>query len=322
MGLVLLSWGPPGFPDVRGTLVDDLFAVSFPNAQVGWACGRWGTVLHTTDGGKTWRRQQTGVQVTLQALHFVDAQQGWAVGDVGTILHTTDGGRTWQSQASPVPYYLMGVHFVTPLQGWVVTERSHILHTRDGGKSWQVQFHDADVILKAVAFADPLHGWAVGEYGHIYYTADGGALWEKQAGTFHLSEETGEVVADPFLFAVVALDPHTAWAVGIDGYVTRTHDGGRTWQPVETGAPKTHLFGIATDHQGTLLIGGRGTGLLSVDQGQHWQVLAFHPPITYGWLSGVTRRTTSDFMMVGWKGAIYSRDGMLAWRKVRYEHGR
>jgi photosystem II stability/assembly factor-like uncharacterized protein len=309
----------PGLLDARGRLHDDLFSVSFPTHKEGWACGRWGTVLHTTDGGKTWTRQHTGIRVTLQSIHFIDPQHGWVVGDAGTILYTANGGETWEPQASPVPYYLMGVYFVTPLQGWIVTERTHILHTTDGGENWKVQFKHEDYILKAVSFADPLHGWVVGEYGHIYYTTDAGGTWQKQGGTFRLSEDTGEIIADPFLFDVVAIDLKTAWAVGIDGYVTRTNNSGKTWQPVATGAPKTHLFGIATDRQDTILIGGRGISLVSVDQGRSWAVLTLQPPITYGWLYGLAQRAASDFVAVGWKGAIYRGNAMTAWQLVRYE---
>jgi hypothetical protein len=37
-------------------VVDDLFGVSFPTANDGWACGRWG--CSTIDGGKTWENRK------------------------------------------------------------------------------------------------------------------------------------------------------------------------------------------------------------------------------------------------------------------------
>jgi photosystem II stability/assembly factor-like uncharacterized protein len=168
----------------------------------------------------------------------VDTQNGWVVGDGGTILHTKDGGKTWEKQKSPVPYYLMGVHFINSLKGWVVTERTNILFTEDGGEHWRIKFKDEDYILRAVSFCDPVHGWAVGEYGYIYHTSDGGATWKKQAGFFRISEETGGMEGASFLFDVVAVNPQTAWAVGIDGYAVKTIDGGKTWRGVNTGDSK------------------------------------------------------------------------------------
>lgn len=301
----------------KNKLYDDLFSVSFPNERDGWTCGRWGSILHTGDGGKSWVRQKSGTELTLSSIYFVDPKNGWAVGDQGTIIHTADGGKTWAKQKSPVPFFLMKVYFVTPLKGWIVTEQTHILFTDDGGGRWSVQFKDQDFILKSLSFCDPLHGWAVGEYGYIYHTGDGGISWVKQAGHFELSENTGEIVGDPFLFDVVAVDSKTVWAVGIDGFVTKTVDGGKTWNNVEIGAPKTQLFCISTDRKNTLLIGGKGVFLSSGDKGHTWQSPRFDPSITYGWIYGLAKQGSSGFVAIGWEGSIYFQRSN-AWHRINY----
>ncbi len=298
-------------------LYDDLFSVTFPNEKDGWACGRWGRILHTPDGGKTWVRQNSGTDYTLSSIAFVDPLHGWAVGDRGTIIHTADGGKTWKKQGSPVPFFLMRIYFLTPLKGWIVTEQTHILFTNDGGKKWTVQFKDQDFILKSLSFCDPLHGWAVGEYGHVYKTSNGGTTWEKQSGYFKLSDRTGDVEGGTYLFDVVAIDPRMAWAVGIDGYVTKTADGGKTWKEVTIGAPKTPLFCIAADKKDKILIGGKGTSLSSFDKGKTWKAAEFQPPITYNWIYGITSRGTSDFIAVGGNGVIYL-SASAAWRRIDY----
>src|SRR5215470_12244769 len=66
-----------------------------------WAVGAGGTILATTDGGKTWTPQTSGVAAALWSVHFhAEGQRGWAVGEGGTILATTDGGKTWTPQTS------------------------------------------------------------------------------------------------------------------------------------------------------------------------------------------------------------------------------
>lgn len=295
-------------------LSDDLFSVSFPTEEDGWACGRWGTVLHTADGGKTWIRQDSGTDYTLSSIYFVDPKNGWAVGDEGAIVHSKDGGRTWEKQKSPVPFFLMDVYFQTPLKGWIVTERTHILFTEDGGKAWRVQFSDEDYILKSISFGDSLHGWTVGEYGYIYHTRDGGTTWQKQAGHFDISEKTGEVEGGSFLFDVEAIDPQTVWAVGIDGYIIKTEDGGETWKEVITGTPKTQLFCIVSDKQ-KILIGGSSIFLSSSDRGRTWETPEFKPPVNYGWIYGLAHRASSGFVAVGWEGAIYLSTSNT-WHKV------
>lgn len=294
---------------------DDLLSVYFSSEKDGWACGRWGAVLYTVDGGKTWVRQNTGIDYTLTSIYFVDAKTGWAVGDEGTIIHTKDGGKTWEKQKSPVKFFLMNVFFMSPEKGFIVTEKTHILSTNDAGKTWNVKFKDEDYILKAVSFADSQNGWVVGEFGYIYHTNDGGETWKKQGGFSDLSEDTGELIGGTYLFNVVAVDSKTAWAVGIEGYISKTNDGGKTWQQVITEAPKTQLFGIASDKAGTLAIGGRGIFLISTDKGQTWKKVNFKPSITYGWIYGVAKRGNAGFVAVGKAGAIYL-SALDSWRRV------
>ncbi|MBI5446433.1 MAG: hypothetical protein HY900_35115 [Deltaproteobacteria bacterium] len=286
----------------------DLLAVSFPSEKEGWACGRRGAIVHTADGGSTWVVQQSGTMRTLTSVSFFDRQNGWAVGDVGTILHTTDGGKTWAPQKSPVKEFLMSVQFVSPLKGWAVGERTTILYTADGGRTWAVQFKDEDFLLKKVSFCDERTGWAAGEYGFIYRTEDGGATWRQQAGSYRISDRTGEPEGGTFLFDIVAVDPRTAWAVGIDGYVTKTTDGGATWQVV-SGLPRAHLFAVASDARGRVLIGGDGLLLSSSDGGATFRPAGAEPPVRYGWIYRIIPRGAAGYVGVGKEGWIYLSDG-------------
>lgn len=299
----------------------DLLSVSFPTDRDGWACGRWGTVLRTFDGGETWYPQTSGTDYTLTSVHFIDAGNGWAVGDQGVIIHTKDGGATWVKQESPVPYFLMAVQFVTTRKGWVVTERTTILTTDDGGANWRVQFKDVDLILRALSFCDEKNGWAVGEYGFTYHTDDGGENWRHQAGEVEFSLETMSMEGGNFLFDVIALDPATAWVVGIDGYVARTEDGGRTWIPFTGGVPKKHLFGVAGDKEGTILIAGDALLLRKISETSDFYPMNTLPPITYSWLYRIVPRgsASTGFVAVGKGGWIFLCNPRGdTWKKVRY----
>jgi len=296
---------------------DDIFSIAFPTEKDGWAAGRWGTILHTSDGGNSWARQESGIDTTLVAVHFADARNGWAVGVKGTIVHTSDGGTTWKKQDCPVDYLLMDVAFVSPKKGWVVTEQTHILATQDGGKTWQVQFAAADFILRAVSFSDPLHGWTVGEYGYIYRTEDGGETWQEQAGYFDVDED-GELVGDPSLYDVVAIDAAKAWAVGLDGHVIFTEDGGKEWKTVDVGAPSVPLYCIEAGNPRTLVLAGKGICLASGDGGKSWKNPSFEPPIQYTWIYALTRRGSSDFVAGGEGGIIYLGSQNKPWSRVNY----
>jgi len=284
---------------------EDILSVTFPNEKDGWASARNGLILHTSDGGQSWRVQNSGTDFTLASIFFLDSQTGWAVGDQGTIIHTKDGGKTWIKQKCPVSFYLMGVRFVSPLKGWIVTEQTHILHTTNGGKTWEIQFSDKDFILRAVSFANELIGWVVGEYGYVYHTEDGGVTWKHQLGHYRI-DENDEIVGGNYLFAVKTVDERTVWAVGIDGYVIKTEDGGKTWKEVHVGIKNVHLFTVAAADKGeTIVIGGNAALRVSTNAGKSWQSPELRPHITYGGIYGLSNVGSSHFVAVGRKGVIY-----------------
>lgn len=298
--------------------IHDLFSVAFPSEAEGWVCGRFGTIMHGTEGGSKWTVQDSGTRLTLTQIHFVDNHKGWAVGDKGTILHTTDGGQNWVKQESSVDFFLMGVHFVDADKGWAVGENTTILNTTDGGKTWQIQLSGEDYYLKRVSFCDDQNGWAVGEFGFTYHTVDGGANWVHQAGFFGISEETGRIEGDIFRFDVLAVDPMTAWVVGIDGYVRKTYDSGETWQALtQAGSvPGQQIFTIESI-QDRVYIGGNRLLLASSDGGKTFNEPEVQPPVKYGWIYDIGPRGKAGFVAVGKRGWIYLSDtGGKSWQRV------
>lgn len=286
----------------------DLFSVSFPSETLGWACGRRGIIANSKDGGETWTRQISGTSYTLMSMVFIDGKTGWAVGDAGTILHTQDGGNTWVAQKSPVDSYLMAVHFADASNGWIATEETTILATRDGGKTWAVQFKDRneDVVLRSISFCDARNGWAGGENGFIYHTGNGGETWEKQAGFVEISEETELLVSGNFIFDVQAVDPTTAWVVGLGKYVAKTTDGGQTWEKLELDLiPEVHLFAVRVDSVGNTYIGGNGVLVRSEDGGKTFKHASVSPAVTYGWIGDIAQRGGNGLVAVGNKAWVY-----------------
>jgi photosystem II stability/assembly factor-like uncharacterized protein len=52
----------------------------------GWAVGDLGTIIHTTNGGKTWKIQECPVKNELTGVSFADQNNGFAIGKWGIIL--------------------------------------------------------------------------------------------------------------------------------------------------------------------------------------------------------------------------------------------
>ncbi|MBI5021192.1 MAG: hypothetical protein HZB59_07135 [Ignavibacteriales bacterium] len=113
-----------------------LLSVQFISPQSGFASGRNGTILTTTDYGTTWypRRINTpSLKVDYQSIFFVDDSTGWIAGKQGTVLKSTNGGKNWFALASGTNRDLYSAKFISDKVGWVIGDRGAILKTVDGG---------------------------------------------------------------------------------------------------------------------------------------------------------------------------------------------
>jgi photosystem II stability/assembly factor-like uncharacterized protein len=211
----------------------------------GWTVGQpwngYGTILRSTDSGKTWIHQAAGqiANVYLEGVFAVDPYTAWVVGDpdsgYATIYHTTDGGSTWERKGSPdtasanyVPD--VGLAKVHAVGGdvWAVGNPGVILHTSDGGATWTNHIPDEynDVQLQGVYVLDSNTVWATGgpakdNHALILKTTDAGRTWTRQSG--------GDVDDANHILGISAVDAYTAWAVGGPYIALKTINGGETW---------------------------------------------------------------------------------------------
>ena len=215
--------------------------VSCVNATDAWACGQNGTIVRTTDGGRTWDKLATDVpsDEEITDVDFASPTHGWATGVANAILRTTNGGATWSSQSwlgSIYPPKLLAVSAVDASHAWIGayetsnwmnwnTYRSVLLGTSDGKTWWSpsgVVVGDYGHGITGLDFVDVSHGWAVADNA-VTSSSDGGRTW-----TPLLSIE----VASSF-YDVSFADAQNGWVVGEDssyeGFVMHTSDGGQSW---------------------------------------------------------------------------------------------
>lgn len=113
-----------------------LFRAYFIDRDHGWLCGIDSTIIHTADGGKSWKVLNQGQDILYDIV--IRDGRGWAVGSQGTYLLSRNGGMTWEVQEGIIKSKLgfAGVSFSTPDNGWVVGDSGTIVHTTDGGETW------------------------------------------------------------------------------------------------------------------------------------------------------------------------------------------
>lgn len=324
----------------------NLHGVCFLTREEGWVVGQLGKIFHTTDGGKSWEEQHSGIDTLLTAVEFVDRTHGWAVGERGVILHSTDGGASWHAQPTGIPYPLFAVKFIDRNTGWVVGHWGTIFFTADGGKQWverslslplaergliePAALYDVidpttgevmakagqllnteliaeiqqrgisdvrireDVVLNTVFFFDQAHGWIGGERGLMLRTEDGGQTWERimlprppvrnggaggeDKGGKLLTEEVSEAELEAFgilpplpsIYSLFFVSPLQGWAVGQEGTIARTQDGGRQWEFQPSGTREA-LYDIGVVGDQGWIVGDKGTVLVSTNRGTQWK---------------------------------------------------
>lgn len=199
----------------------DIFSMFWVSPTCGVLTTECGELLRTTDGGTTFSFGQIEPRCGSSYPHindvfFLDQNRGWAVGYNHLLFETIDGGITWQaSYVGSTEHH--GVQFLDTDCGTVVGENNKILRTIDGGSSWQSQSVTGGGNWYDVHFNNLTDGWVAGAAG-IAYTNTAGAFWEIQkAGSFR---------------AIDFPDSANGWAVGENGFVVHTSDGGITWETV------------------------------------------------------------------------------------------
>ena len=201
-------------------------AVAAVSGEQAWAVGRDGRISHTSDAGRHWRRQMSGVGVTLRAACFVDESHGWAVGDKGTILRTTDGGRHWRQVSSGVSRSVSQVVFSDASHGLALTSpvwgKAAVLRSTDGGRTWSLASLRADAACPtALAFPDATHAYLVSGVvapAHFWSSADGGQSWQQATD-----------LPGTDVYAAIACADSDLCVVGQGGTVAISIDGGQSW---------------------------------------------------------------------------------------------
>jgi photosystem II stability/assembly factor-like uncharacterized protein len=152
------------------------------NAKDGWTAGWSGTILHTLDGGGTWKQVKTAsASWSLSSIHFIDAQNGFISGFAGQLIRTKDGGATWEPIRTPYSGWLPSITFDRAQRGWITTDDGFLVST-DGGSTWKAAGGESAegetqlFLNKLLRTGDVV--WALGPFGLAKQTGDG-THWKK-----------------------------------------------------------------------------------------------------------------------------------------------
>lgn len=247
----------------------------------------------------------------------------WAGTLPGGLFRSNDRGDSWELVRSlwDVPqraewfgggYDVPGIHSicVDPRDSnhvLVAVSCGGVWQSGDGGASWEVTSSGmrADYMPPELneneAVQDPHRVVAVASSPDVLWCQHHNGMWRSHDGGRYWNE-IKDAPLSHFGFAVAAhpRDPQTAWfvpavadqrriPVGAALAVTRTRDGGKTFDVLRTGLPQQHCYdlvyrhGLAVDADGRTLLMGSTTGgvWLSEDGGERWQTISATMPPVY-----------------------------------------
>jgi photosystem II stability/assembly factor-like uncharacterized protein len=277
--------------------------IAFPTDNIGFAVSTGGYLFKTTDGGENWNHEKISSDFSLRSMDFIDENTGYIAADDGIVLKTINCGENWEILPTIVTSTLLSVHCINKDTGWVAGYHGHILKTVDGGINWKIQyevpnqcfeFHsvfflnenkgwasgDNAILVKTenggdtweliettwdccfsdIYFIDEFTGWMDGgQYGQVLKTKDGGETWE--SGITHVGN------IDYAVWDLFMIDNLTGVAVGIDGLLIHTFDGGENWYPIETNTKNSLRSVFFKDKNTGWVAGNSGTIIKISDEG-------------------------------------------------------
>jgi photosystem II stability/assembly factor-like uncharacterized protein len=280
-----------------------------------------------------------------------DGQHIWAVGEAGLIIHSGDGGRTWQQQR-PVRGDANGATRSASLDvwlGWLPSAQAQSQSSQPNDLQKQQQLvpankaadtlpnAPANVVVRPVSPDEALKAAAtatavseadlkkaqaprrVQPVAKKVVAAPAGKAVAKAASAPVAGASSPEVSPPPRpsgeadLTSVYFVSATTGWAVGSDGAVLATRNGGGTWVAQNSGS-RAWLSGVhfASDGLSGWAIGGAGTVLSSQDGGNTW--VAQNSGVTTFLTAVHFARDARTGWIVGMDGtALGTRDGGATW---------
>jgi len=253
---VLLAGGcDEGDPDDEGTKDDS------PAPSSAWLVGEQGEMFRLEDSGDI-ETYPLETEADFAAITCVGEATAWVVGGEGTVLRTRDAGEHWDpidvgtgadlsaiavSEAQPE-----GAELV-----FAVGSDGTMVHSPDGGTTWTAVVGAGGIDLTSVAVD---HGGAV-----AFAAGVDGSIWRTEGGAplqrvFAQSDAAIHSIASSHSGAEIV-------AVGAEGFVVTSYDGGATWEPVLVPTVRD-LFAVRmAGHGREMLAVGQAGVVVRIDAG-------------------------------------------------------
>lgn len=231
-------------------------ALAFANAQQGWACGHFGSLMQTTDGGQRWQLLLDGHRLAELELAAAGDDEALREAARRRAAEGADKPLLDLALAPDGSLYAVGAYGLAVVrQG----ERWQSLHSRLPNRK---RLH-----LYAVRTDGP-RVFMAGEQGLLLRSLDGGARFEALPSPYKGS-----------FFGLLLTREGTLLAYGLRGNIWRSTDQGDSWTAVENAVPVSLSAGLQRQDGSLLLLAQNGDLLTSRDDGRSFTRHNAQPPL-------------------------------------------
>ena len=259
-------------------------AAAFTSSTRAVAAGEAGTTVLSGDTGATWQPVGKHLATTFGRIRALSSSVAFATGPNGALARSTDGGETWAAVGVSTSEDVIDVSFTGAETGYALDAAGTLLRTDNAGQSWQILNTGTASRPQAVLAIGTEIVLLVGPKG-VFRSTDGGEFFTRVRGRllnrsklFNVdrggnrvfvygsknifasttSGRTWKKVRLPRKTLIQAVDfvtPRTGFALGQDGQVFKTRDGGERW---------LDLSGVGNDDATGLSFATASTGYLTL----------------------------------------------------------
>ncbi|MCH2575572.1 YCF48-related protein, partial [Candidatus Poribacteria bacterium] len=246
-------------------------AVHFSNdGQNGWLLLADASSLLTSNGGKTWKRQQTDFEGRINRVSFLSDKQAWAFTNSQSIIMTKDRGISWRE------LFLDG-RPPQEIQG--PTEK-----TDQDKTQFSIAKNDVDefqTLLEKRGMENSRFNRVASNQVESSERSPKNKTKESDVEIDKELMDTDERPIVPnrtsnqnYVKGVFFLNEAEAWSVGESGNIHKTQDGGATWQRKNGGERYENLEDVLFLSQNNGWVSGeQGTLMETKDGGHTWHTL-------------------------------------------------
>ncbi len=239
------------------------------------AVGVNGTLIYSSDSGNTW----TTVSETSNTLYAATVSDFGivAAGENGTII-TAEDNESWNVQT--IGSGSLTIMDVDCAGDYCVlgTDSGYFYYSEDAGENWSTTISPPS--------SENYQGVHASDTGLFWISGANGLIKKNSSGHLTTFDSMTSGSTEALLDIHLLSDNLTGWAVGGNGTIVKTTDGGENWTDVSEGSSNWYHVTSDPSDEDHLFVFGENEIMESIDGGNKWSTVSLSLSMASGLFSG------------------------------------